>query len=339
MTDCVLLESRASSLPDRRNVVKDSALLGNSLPMRGFVLGLVLVAASGHLASAEVCPLAVSLTGDSHATAAVGELLVARGIDVDVSNCEGLRAQLSERGSAIVIDVTQADGTTIQRVVDDAITAATVIESFTRSDVGDPLLASRPVPPPPLRTELEVQARPAPRSPRGVHLSTAIETSFGSDRTRWTGVHIGACLMLGPICAGARLRGAGVAWDPWEGDIERRSTELLAGIDIPFAVRSWRFTPGFAAGLGHMHTSVGREGMRDVRVESGGVRADVHASLSIPLWRRLALDLFAAADLTQETRGATGDRPQMMIDETMVDVPDEPRLLLRFGVGLSYGGL
>jgi hypothetical protein len=28
-----------------------------------------------------------------------------------------------------------------------------------------------------------------------------------------------------------------------------------------------------------------------------------------------------------------------MIDETMVDVPDEPRLLLRFGVGLSYGGL
>ncbi|MFN0246734.1 MAG: hypothetical protein ACKV2T_07480 [Kofleriaceae bacterium] len=317
--------------------MKDSGLLGNVLPMRGFVLGLVLVATWGHLASAraEVCPPAVSLNGDSHATVAVGELLTARGIDVDGSNCKVLHAKLSERGSTIVIDVTQADGTTIQRVVDDTITAATVIESFTRTDVGDPLLATRPVPPPPVVTELEAKARPAPRPPRGVHLSTAIETSFGSDRTRWTGVHVGACVVLGPICAGGRVRGAGVTWDPWEGDIERRSTELLAGIDIPFAVRSWRFTPGFAAGLGHMQTSVAREGMRGIRVESGGVRADVHASLSIPLWRHLALDLFAAADLTQETRAL--DRSE--IDETMIDIPDEPRLLLRFGIGLSYGGL
>jgi hypothetical protein len=318
-------------------VVKDSALLGNSSPVLRVCLALGFAAAAS--GRAEACPLAVSLTGDSHAIATVREVLSARGIDLhreyDVSECEAIRAHLAERGSMIVIEVTRPGGTTIQRVVDDVATAATVIESFTRADVGDPLLAIRPVPRTPERPSpsLEIaQTQPA-RSPRGVRLSSAIETSFGSDRTRWMGMHFGACIMLGPICAGARLRGASVVRDRWDDDIDRRSSELLAGIDIPFGIGRWTFTPGFAAGLGHMRTRVGES-----RIESGGVRADVHATLSIPLWRRLALDLFAAADLTQETRGAWDDETGMTIVNA-VDIPDEPRLLLRFGLGLSYGGL
>lgn len=307
-------------------------MLGNSSPVLRVCLALGFVAAID--GPADACPLAVSLTGDSHAITIVGEVLRARGLDLDVSECEAIRAHLDERGSSMVVHVTHPDGTTIERVVDDVATAATVIESFTRTDVGDPLLATRSVPPAPERSSspLEVEQVVPPRSPRGVRLSTAIETSFGSDRTRWMGMHFGACIMLGPICAGGRLRGASVVRDRWDDDIHRRSSELLAGIDIPFGVGGWTFTPGFAAGLGHIRTRVG-----DAGIESGGVRADVHATLSIPLWRRLALDVFAAADLTQETRGAWDDSGMMIV--APVEVPDEPRLLIRFGLGLSYGGL
>ena len=86
-------------------------------------------------------------------------------------------------------------------------------------------------------------------------------------------------------------------------------------------------SPGFAAGLGKMHT---RGLTREMRTETGGVRADLHATLSIPLWARFALDVVTAADLTQETRVEWGP--------TMTPLPDEPRALFRFGVGLRYGG-
>ncbi len=316
-------------------MVKDSPLVGNSLPVLRLALWLLVVAASS-AARAEACPPVVTLEGDSHAIDAVGEVLAARGISLHVANCEAVRARLETRAEGIAIELTQLDGTKIERMVGDAATAATVIESFTRSDVGDPLLASRPLPPAPERpaTDIDItRAQAAPRSPRGVRLSSAIETSFGSDRTRWTGIHLGACIMLGPICAGGRLRGAGVVWAPWAGDVERNSTELLAGIDIPFALRSWTFTPGFAAGLGHMDTRIG-----EYRIETGGVRADVHATLSLPLWRKLALDVFAAADLTQETRGVWG-HPEVMMMQHGIEIPAEPRLLVRLGLGLSYGGL
>jgi len=295
-----------------------------------FALPLVL-ATLGH-ARADACPPAVVLDGDVDTIETVGEVLAARNISLAASHC-AIHATLTPQGGEIAIEVRQADGTVIERSARDAGTAATVIESFTRADVGDPLLESRPVPldtRPPVEIET-MTAQPPARSPRGVRLSTAFEASFGSDRTRWSGMHLGACIMLGPICAGARLRAAGVTHDPWTGDIERESIELLAGIDVPFALGRWTFMPGFAAGLGQMHTRVG-----DRHTETGGVRADVHATLSIPLWRRLSLDLFAAADLTQETRGAWND--EMMLTEP-VEVPDEPRLLVRFGLGLSYGGL
>ncbi len=303
-------------------------MVGNSSPVLRFAL-LFVLAAFGH-ARADACPPAVVLEGDAGAIETVGEILGARGISLAPSHC-AIHATIAARGDEIAIEVRQADGTVIERSAQDAGTAATVIESFTRSD-GDPLLESRPVPASPRPTiEMAMTAQPPARSPRGVRLSTAFESSFGSDHTRWSGMHLGACIMLGPICAGARLRAAGVTHDPWTDDIERQSIELLAGIDVPFALGRWTFMPGFAAGLGQMHTRVG-----DRHTETGGVRADVHATLSIPLWRRLALDLFAAADLTQETRGAWND--EMMLTEP-VDIPDEPRLLLRFGLGLSYGGL
>ncbi len=287
-------------------------------------------------ARAETCRPAVELAGEPLVVADVFEILGARAVSFVVEQCGAIRAHVERRGNEIAISIADRDGVPIERVVSDARSAATVIESFVRMDVGDPLLASRALPPESapslgMRSDhgeaVTVPSRPVAR---GVQLFSAFETSYASDRTSWVGAHIGVCVMFGPVCGAARLRFASVANGPgvWKEQMERRSTELLVGIDIPLAIGPLTISPGFAAGLGQMHT---RGATHEMRAETGGVRADVHVALSIPIWRRLAVDVFTAADLTQETR--------VEWDDTMEPLPDEPRLLVRFGVGLRYGGL
>lgn len=292
-------------------------------------------------AAAEPCPAGVELSGDPAAVGAVGELLAARGVALATTECGVVRARIARRDNGLAIEVDPGDGTHVDRIAGEAHTAATVIESFLRSDVQDPLLAARAVPSasPSPRADVEVPppATPMLRATRGVHLLSALETSYASDRTSWVGLHLGACVSLGPICAAARLRASGVVDGPgvWKGDvqgnIERRSIDLLVGIDIPFAVRGWTLSPGFAAGIGQLHT---RGATREVREDTGRACADVHVALSIPLRARLALDLFGAADLMQATR-LEEDSPMT----SGVELPDEPRFLVRVGLGLRYGGL
>lgn len=302
------------------------------------LLGIVAWSAT---AAADPCPTGVELSGDPVAVGAVGELLAARGVALAATPCGVVRARISSRGEGLAIAVEQVDGTHVDRSAGEAHTAATVIESFLRSDVQDPLLAARAAPSEPSPRRADVVAPPTAtpilRAARGVHLLSALETSYASDRTSWVGLHLGACVALGPVCAAARLRASGVVDGPgvWKGNvqgsIERRSIDLLVGIDIPFAVRGWTLSPGFAAGIGQLHT---RGATREVREDTGRACADVHVALSIPLVKRLALDVFAAADLMQATR--------LEEDSTMtsgIELPDEPRFLVRAGLGLRYGGL
>jgi hypothetical protein len=300
---------------------------------------LLAIAALCEPVRAESCPAGVELSGDPEAIAAVAELLGARGVVLAATRCGAVRVRIERIDRELAIDVEQTDGTLVHRVAGEAQTAATVIESFTRADVGDPLLARRAVPaePPPRRSEHEeATSQPSQmlRAARGVHLLSAFETSYASDRTSWFGAHIGACVMLGPVCAAARLRFSGVTDGPgvWKGDIERRSVELLVGIDIPFAVGRWTLSPGFALGIGQLHT---RGETHDMRADTGRACADVHVALSIPVSTRLAIDVFSAADLMQETRAEA----DMSMQVPVVMLPDEPRFLVRVGVGLRYGGL
>ncbi len=106
--------------------------------------------------------------------------------------------------------------------------------------------------------------------------------------------------------------------------MERRTTELLLGLDIPFALGRTTLSPGFAAGMGNTWT---RSDDGTTAGETGGLRADVHATLTVPLTNRWSLDLSLALDLTQETR---------IESDTMTSIPDEPLALLRFGVGMRW---
>lgn len=326
----------------------------------------------GHAGRAGGCPPAVALTGDPAAVRAVRAQLDARGIADETPRCPAVHARVERRGAMLVVGLVAGapglagidrpghapgappapgatpgaspapgappwpPGETIERTVSEPATAATVIESWTRSDVAAPLLASRAVPADAGEPPVAVAAPPAAQ---GIQLFAAEETSMASDRTVWEGMQLGACVMLGPICAAARVHAGTVVSRPasWSA-FSRKGGEVYAGIDVPIAVRWTRLTLGFAAGYGSMFTR--HHGEADpgetMGVEISGPRAEVHAALSLPLTPHIALDLMATGALTQAT--GTETHGPGTLDPTVI-FPDEPRALVRLAIGVRYGAL
>src|SRR5262245_31855599 len=150
--------------------------------MKGALLAIAIV--GGLAAEAAACPRDAVLAGDDALVTELGELLRRRGIDgaADDDTCPTVRARVERRGGGYVVAVRAADGEQIERVVGELATAATVNESFTRTDVAAPLLAvrERPAPEPrsPASTERPPVAEPALGTAlRGVQIFGALETS------------------------------------------------------------------------------------------------------------------------------------------------------------------
>jgi hypothetical protein len=217
----------------------------------------------------------------------------------------------------------------VERAVGEPATAATVIESWVRSDVSAPLLEVRAIPP----GESE---RPVPPVERGIQLIVAEETSVGSDRTVWQGMQLGACITLGAICVAARIHGGKVVASPSGWDrFSRKGAEAYIGIDVPIAVGRARVTPGFAAGYGTMLTHHLGDGDEKTGIEISGPRAAARVSMSFPITARLAIDVSTTAELTQ----ATGVEPHGDPAASTITFPEGPSALFRLAVGVRYGAL
>jgi hypothetical protein len=305
--------------------------------VRLLVFAALVVGYRAQVAAAEPCPPAVALTGDEALVTAVRSLLGTRGIVRDTPRCPAVHARVERRGAVLVVGVDGPDGAPIERSVSELATAATVIESWTRSDVSAPLLATRELPAGPVLGDGAAEvAAASPPAARGIQLYAALETSFATDRTVWQGMQLGACIMLGPICASARLHGAKVITQPsrWA-DLNRKSAEAYAGIDIPIAIGRTRLTPGFAAGYGSIFSHRGSEDER-MGVELSGPRAEVHAAFSLPVSAHIAIDLLLTGALTQATAMET--HGQGVVDP-IAEFPGEPRGFVRFAIGVRYGAL
>jgi hypothetical protein len=137
--------------------------------------------------------------------------------------------------------------------------------------------------------------------------------------------------MIGPVCAAARARFANVVDGPapWRSQLERGGGELLVGGDLPLRVGKLAIVPGFGGGLGEIGTHVARISGEKMFNRTGGLRAEVHAALSLPITRKLALDVAISADITQATSVETN---------TTMPFPAEPLWLVRLGLGVRYGG-
>jgi hypothetical protein len=253
-----------------------------------------------------------------------------------------VRARIERRGALLVVGILPGatPGATIERAVGEPATAATVIESWARTDLAAPLLEIRAVPEVE-RTEAGTHAAPlavaAPLAAQAIQLFLSEETSLASDHTVWQGMQLGACVMLGPVCAAARVHGGKVIAKPdgWD-RFARKGAEAYVGIDIPIAVGWTRLTPGFAAGYGTMLTHHLGDGEK-TGIEISGPRAEAHVALAIPLTPHIAIDLATTAELTQATGMEThGGAPS---PDAAILYPDEPRALFRFAIGVRYGAL
>jgi hypothetical protein len=301
------------------------------------ISALVLLAAAlaGRTAAAGEPPLPAVLEGDPGLVAVIGDGLASRGITTP-SRDEGVavRVHVARAPDGILLAIRDPQGRTLERLVATADTAVALIESWTHPEIAGPLLAPRaPAPAPPaLHQEAPAATAAGTTSPSPwvPLLRLGGETSADVERTWWLSASAGACGHVGPVCLGAEARVARLFDEAWEvvdhrivARTESRSdwAALLTG-DLPIPLGRPTLIVGIGMGLGR-RSDGGTAGMEP--------RSEVHASLALPLWSQLAIDLGLTVTLNPR-EDEDGD-------------PGDPGLTrsrpagghLRAGIGLRWG--
>jgi hypothetical protein len=273
------------------------------------------------------CSPTVRLAGDRSLIADLTPILASRGIATS-GDCPALPVSLEKRGAATVVSTGHADRVD-SREVTDVRTAATVIESWVRTDLEAPLLVHRPVADVESPDEIVARLSPAPPPTHRLQLFTLGETSLASDGTTEIGFQVGGCVLVGPACLGGRFRFANLADAPdqWEVVMDREAIDALFDVDLPKHIGPFRLAAGAGVGLGWISTH--EEQSPPDSKQTYGLCFEPHATASVSLSRHLALEsnLSFAVGQTIHTATATPER-----------LPGDPRFASRLGVGLRFEG-
>jgi len=284
------------------------------------VLGATLLADHARADGQERPALPALLEGDPELVATVGDELGRRGVaTMATSEDQAIRVTLARQPDGIVLALHDPQGRAAERRVATAETAATLIESWARPGLAEPLLDRQPPPPPPaIVTAPVLPAEPAARRWTPVF-------RFGADNgdhRLWLGAGVGACGRVGPLCLGGELRLA----HQIGGDRERAAPGLpapaesdLQGLllaELPVALGRPVVVLAVGAGLGRRY---------DGQTSKIGVRQELRATVALPLWSRLAAEAGVIAGLGPH-RTEEG-RPERWVSTGQ----------LRFGLGLRWG--
>src|SRR5262245_10108171 len=107
-------------------------------------LALLLLAQPVLGENGERCAPATTVDGDETLAAAVARELAARGIGaVAASGCAAARAHVTADDDSVIVEIADAEGRRVARRASTAAAAATVIESWTRTELTDDLLERR----------------------------------------------------------------------------------------------------------------------------------------------------------------------------------------------------
>lgn len=262
---------------------------------------------------AKECPPAALLQGDRALVVAVGDLLRARGIaTTPTGECPRVSVVLLPVDGWIDVEVTDSWGRQEKRRVADVATAATIVESWCRTDLVDALLA----PPPGLpaapsggNTRVSVadaggrglaDAGPPPfRYAIGVRPGVA----YAGDGSLWVDVAVSACGNWGPVCVGGLVRGGGDLGefgDSGRFDSKRAGLDVLATIEYPIDLRRVLLTAGLGVGGGWIRAS-GPQGTNQhgvVDIDSGFMRVEGAFRVGLPLLERFAFDVGVSAGVS-----------------------------------------
>jgi hypothetical protein len=289
------------------------------------------------------CKPSAQVTGERTVVRAIEEVLRARGIDVQVAAgddtafvaaCRRVTAEISigDEGR-LVVAVTDADGRRTRRAAEDTEAAATVIESWARADLLDPLFATR--------GSIEVDSlatRGGPSSTIEAHPRFLVagggDVGISNDGALWAGVRVHACGMVGRYCVGGLLR--------YATDTERtgdtatlgtKRTALAFTLTGERPIRRGRFSlsPGVGMGLTSVTATRPAEGEYE-QASAVHARAGLAAAFAFADAWSLRIDLDGELSPFARTRLGENDGVDRQLAAS-------PKLLTWFGIAVTYGGL
>lgn len=173
------------------------------------------------------------------------------------ASCAGIRADVYPAAEGVTVRLRDSDGRTAVRVVSSELVAAMWIESWTRRDLGASLL---PAPPPaPAPPGADLGPVPAPvETPAQVSFLFTTRSVTGSDDVHSRSFGAGACVMLGPICAGLDAHldqrddltaNDGLTY------ARRTALDALFSARLPVPIGRATLAPSLGLGLGYTRTA------------------------------------------------------------------------------------
>lgn len=276
------------------------------------------------IADQAACPPAAAVHGDLELIGPVAEELAAVGVATDAPDiaCPRVEVTLSRAGNQrLLVQIHNDAGRDEARVVSAPRIAAAWIHSFTRDDIGAPLLLAHlahlaPRPPPPLNDGPDTRDAP-PKGSARTRLSIAlrVESLAAADDSTWTAVGGDACAQIGPVCIGTRVRFARNAGFSHNGDrtrTDRSHSEFLAIVEAPVNVGRLAIRPRLGVGLARTLTdrhnprrqpcaTAGSSAPCDAQVpvyigdgfavRTNRLAIDTGIALTVPLTERLSLEV------------------------------------------------
>ncbi len=254
--------------------------------------------------AAECGPTAI-LEGNPAILLPIREILTSRGVSTAPENqCPSVRARVERRDQVLVVRVTDSHGRESKRTVDDAEAAATLIESWVRSDIGlklikPPELESQQ---PEEKPEEDQEPEPKPAKPKA-NIFVAGEGAWGNEGSLWAGGFGGACGHLGPACLGGLFRYSSNVVLPESSkdyELSRFALDGMITLDFPLSANVVFFSPGVGVGAGWIQSSGMAQGT-DPEIAEGretfdtwGPAVQVHLTFGKNLSRGFNMALTAA---------------------------------------------
>jgi hypothetical protein len=292
---------------------------------------------TGRRAGAADCPPVAVVEGAVGIVQAVRTLLRAHGIASDPDSCPQrvVRASLSAApgSNGYALHVVDAFGRTNDRHVSDAVTAASLIESWAVPDAEGFVR---------LRSISTTSARPAKSAPLpGAtpalpwRLAAAIELAAGTDSSLWYGGTVTGCGRIASLCIGGRARvgrDEGIAGPrPDGGDLSRTMGEALVLVSLPLTNGSLAFNPMIGIGSDWTHSEVLPPGSDSdpVVTDAIGLRLEAAAGVGLTVSQHISLVVEVSASLGRSIGSSAPSGAG-----TFVVTP--PAGYLRVGIGCQY---
>ncbi|GEM_PF-6157607 len=236
------------------------------------------------------CPPVAVIDGDPIIVKAVSSYLQARGVSTRrVENCPVVIANLSVSNKGISIHLAKDSGRIDTRLVSDTSTAATLIESWVRSDLTTPLInpqISVPLIPQESEPGNGVDTM-VPEEPSLDHTENSIGFAVGlhpgfsvaGDGSFWLSVAATGCIIIGSVCPGTLLRynvDSGIFGHSKDLHTSRSGIEAVITSEYPIHFGRLVISPGLGIGTGWIRSKHKDLNTGNLEIDSAVLRLEVY---------------------------------------------------------------